>query len=724
MDFVESAKSQWSGRYSWGDENQSNQTINISGSALLTNYEQYMGSNTRILSANVLNEARFGYSRFYNSLGAISQGSVNIVDQLKLPNLVPGPPVTWGIPSVTFSDFSAFGDNSDGPYQNTNNTAQFIDNISWNKGKHSFKFGFEYDRQNFNQLGNQYSRGQYSYQPNATLSAPDPVTGKRTGGYAFAEFLLGYPFQSTVAVAAAYATFQRNMESAFVDDTWKVTPNLTLSLGLRYELTPPFTDTQNNLFIVHVPHIYTTPGAPPSNWPYFVRQGNCTDPYAANPPIAVRWTKTPVVCSNGLLPNQLMDTRHTDFAPRFGIAYSPDSKTVIRTGIGIFFSQDNSNSVFFDLARNLAVRNSNISTTGQGNVTYDSAFPSTSGATVSVGAPYAYSDNPLHHTPYSMQYLFNIQRQLGATWSVEAGYLGSVSHHLYGFWNQNEGIPSPIGNSASHLPFGDFTFIQSVEDMGNGEYNSFSLKVSKRFSAGISLITAFTHSVSIDDTSGIRIQGYDTLFPQNSYCIRCERGPSSFDARNRLVVSPLYELPIGTGKRLNINNSVANAVVGGWQVGGIFTLQSGTPQTIIIGGVDNSLTQNLGYDRPNSTGISSSLSNPNPNGWYNRAAFVEAPQGFFGNLGRDTAIAPGIFSINAEVHKNFRIKERHQVQFRAEAFNLLNHPNFGGPNGNILQGAAVPGAPAGTPHLGFGAINTLASGIPMRQLQLGLKYTF
>jgi len=726
MDFVESAKSQWSGRYSWGDENQSNQTINVSGSNLLINYEQYMGSNTRILSANVLNEARFGYTRFYNSLGAISQGTVNIVDQLKLPNLAAGPPVTWGIPSVTFSDFSAFGDNSDGPYQNSNNTTQFLDNLSWNKGKHSLKFGFEYDRQNFNQLGNQYSRGQYSFQANATESALDPVTNKRTGGYAFADFLLGYPFQSTVAVAAAYATFQRNTEAAFVDDTWKVTPKLTLSLGLRYELTPPFTDTQNNLFIVHVPQIYTTPGAPQSAWPYFVRQGNCTDPYTANPPIAVRWTKTPVVCSNGLLPNQLMATRHTDFAPRFGIAWSPDAKTVIRTGIGIFFSQDNSNSVYFDLARNLAVRNSNIATTGLGDVTYNTAFPSTSGATVPVGAPYAYSDNPLHHTPYSMQYLFNIQRQFGATWSVEAGYLGSVSHHLYGFWNQNEGIPSPIGTSASHLPFGDFTFIQSVEDMGNGEYNSFSLKISKRFSAGMSLLTAFTHGVSIDDTSGIRIQGYDTLFPQNSYCIRCERGPSSFDARNRLVVSPLYELPIGKGKPLNINNSVANAVIGGWQVGGIFTLQSGVPQTILIPGVDNSLTQNLGYDRPNSTGISSSLSNPTPNGWYNRAAFVEAPQGFFGNVGRDTAIAPGIFAVNAEVHKNFRIKETHQFQFRAEAFNLLNHPNFGGPSGNMFAGAPDPNAPnpATAPHLGFGVINTLATGIPMRQIQLGLKYTF
>ena len=726
MDFVESSKSQWSGRYSWGDENQANQTINVSGSNLLINYEQYMGSNTRILSANLLNEARFGYSRFYNALGATAQGTVNVVEQLKLPNLVPGPPVTWGIPSVTFAGdgFSAFGDNSDGPYQNQNNTAQFIDNLSWNKGKHSLKFGFEYDRQNFNQLGNQYSRGQYSYQNNATRNA---AYAQNTGD-AFAEFLLGVPFQTNIAVAAAEAHFQRNTYAAFVDDTWKITPKLTLSLGLRYELTPPFGDQITNLFIVHVPHIYMTPGAPQSDWPYFVRQGNCTDPYTANPPIAVRWTKTPAVCNNGLLPDRLMDTRHTDFAPRFGIAWSPDAKTVIRTGIGIFFSQDNSNSVFFDLARNLAVRNTNNADTGAATIggapfNFDTAFPSTSGATVPVGAPYAYSDNPNHHTPYSMQYLFNIQRQFGASWSLEAGYLGSVSHHLYGFMNQNEGIPSPTGKAADHLPFGDYTFIQSVEDMGNGEYNSLSLKVSKRFSAGMSLITAFTHGVSIDDTSGIRIQGYDTLFPQNSYCIRCERGPSSFDARNRLVVSPLYELPIGKGKPLNINNPVANAVIGGWQAGGIFTLQSGVPQTIIIGATDNSLTQS-GYDRPNSTGVSSSLSNPTPNGWYNRAAFVEAPLGQFGNVGRDTAIAPGIFAINAEVHKNFRIKETHQLQFRAEAFNVLNHPNFGGPNGNILAGAAVAGAPANAPHLGFGTISTLAAGIPMRQLQLGLKYTF
>jgi hypothetical protein len=726
MDFVESAKSQWSGRYSWGADDQSDQTINASGSKTTVGYEQYMGSNNRILSANIVNEARYGYSRFFNAQTALGAFSTDYVTQLNLPNLKASDPVTWGIPSVGLTNYSGFGDNSDGPYQNKNNTTQFLDNVTWNKGKHTFKFGFEYDRQNYDQFGNQYSRGQYSFQPNTTWN---PTT--HAGGDSFAEFLLGNIYQSTLALQAAAADFQRNNFAAFVDDTWKVTPKLTISLGLRWELVPPFTDLTNNLFIVYVPHNYITPNAPKSDWPYFVRQGSCQDAYAGPPPIAIRWNlkasaglETPVTCSNGLLPNQLMQTRYNDFAPRLGIAYSLDSKTVIRAGFGRFFSQDNANSPYFDLGRNLAARNSTIADTGTANVGYNNAFPASGGSTVSVGPPYAYSDNPAHHTANTFQYLFNIQRQFGDTWAVEAGYLGSVSHHMAGFWNQNEGIPSPIGTAVSHLPFGDYGFIQTVEDMANGEYNSLAVKVTKRYSAGLNLTAAYTHAVAIDDSSAIRIQGYDTLFPQNSYCIRCERGLSSFDTRDRLVVAPLYELPIGKGKRLNIRNSVANAIVGDWQIGGIITLQSGIPQNITSSG-DRSNTQS-GYDRPDSTGVSSALDNPTPAGWYNRAAFVQNQFGFFGNVGRDTATAPGVFAINAEVHKNFRMpyNEHHQVQFRAEAFNLLNHPNWGGPSGNILQGAVSPGQPATAPHVGFGAINSLAFGIPMRQLQLGLKYTF
>jgi hypothetical protein len=433
----------------------------------------------------------------------------------------------------------------------------------------------------------------------------------------------------------------------------------------------------------------------------------------------------PVNCSNGLLPDALMKTPYKNFAPRLGIAYALDSKTVIRTGVGIFYAQDNSNSTFFDLARNLAVRNSNFATTGKADLTYANAFPASGGALVHVSSPYAYSVNPGHRTAYTMQYLFNIQRQLGNTWAVEAGYLGSVSHHLAGFWNQNEGIPSPTGTAASHLPFADYGFIQTVEDMGNAEYNSFALKVTKRFSQGFSLTTAYTHAISIDDTSGIRVQGYDTLFPQNSYCIRCERGPSSFDTRNRLVVAPLYELPIGKGKMLNINNRLVDAIVGGWQAGGIMTLQSGIPVSLTIGGADRSNTQST-YDRPDATGQASAASNQSTAGWWNRGAYVENAAGAFGNVGRDTAIAPGLFSINAEVHKNWRMpyNEHHQVQLRVEAFNVLNHPNFGEPNANILQGSQIAGQPATAPHAGFGVISGLLSGVPMRQLQLGLKYTF
>ena len=157
---------------------------------------------------------------------------------MNLPNLPAGPGVTWGIPNVTFNEggYAGFGDNSDGPYQNQNNTTQFLDNISWNKGKHSFKFGFEYDRQNFNQIRQPVHSRPVRLQ--CLLNRTDRIQreGNTGTGDAFAEFLLGDIYQPTVAVAAAQAAFQRNNEYAFIDDTWKVTSKLTLSIGLRYEL--------------------------------------------------------------------------------------------------------------------------------------------------------------------------------------------------------------------------------------------------------------------------------------------------------------------------------------------------------------------------------------------------------------------------------------------------------------------------------------------------------
>ena len=175
---------------------------------------------------------------------------------------------------------------------------------------------------------------------------------------------------------------------------------------------------------------------------------------------------------------------------------------------------------------------------------------------------------------------------------------------------------------------------------------------------------------------------------------------------------------------LNIDNKFLNAVVGGWQTGGILTLQSGVPGTLTIGGIDNASTDEGGYARPSAFGTSPYLSNPTPSRYLNLAAFYEAPAGQFGNVGRNTIEGPGIFNIDFQVHKEFRMpySEHHILQFRLEAFNVLNHPNWAMPNLNILSGATQVGMPATDAHQGFGVSTGTATS--MRQVQLGLKYSF
>ena len=186
----------------------------------------------------------------------------------------------------------------------------------------------------------------------------------------------------------------------------------------------------------------------------------------------------------------------------------------------------------------------------------------------------------------------------------------------------------------------------------------------------------------------------------------------------------LYDLPVGHGRALNITNRVADTVIGGWQTGGILTLQSGAPANLGIGGIDNASTAAGGYDRPNATGTSPYLDNPTPSRYWNPDAFVEAPPGQFGNVGRNAIIGPGIIGLDAEVHKLFQMpyKEGHRLQFRFEAFNVCNHPNWGMPQLNILAGAARPGLPSTAAHQNFGVVSSITGA--MRQLQLGLKYSF
>ncbi len=714
-DYNESSASQWMGRYNWGDDTQSTQGIGLAGQKVLTNYKQWGVSNTRTLSPALVNEARFGYTKFFNSVGTLSAYTNNVVDDIGIPNQSAGDPITWGIPNVVFNGggFTAIGDANDGPFAIDDNNLQLVDKLTWIRGKHTVGFGAEYDRQHFNEVGNQFSRGVFTFQANATKNPVD-----NSGGYAFAEFLLGRMFVSTNAAAVADAKFVRNVFHAFVDDSWKMTSKVTLLLGVRYELTPPFTNTLGNYFTVAIPHIDFTPNQPEANWPYFVRQPGCTDPYEG---LSIRWTSTKAVCGGGMN-NNLRETKYTNFAPRIGATYALNDRTVIRSGVGLYYMEDIANAEYFDMARNIAAR-IDLTTTPANPITWANAVPGGSGVIVQVPPPFAWAAAYDHATPRSWQYLVNVERQLGTNWAVELGYLGSQSRHLYGFQNINQAAPGPLDSINSRRPYANYGVLSYVNDTFRGHYNAGSVKVTRRYGDGLSLTTSYTLAKSMDNASGTRTQGLDTLFPQDSSCLECEMGLSSFDVRHRWVLGAVYELPFGSGKRVNISNAVADAILGGWQWSTNSTIQSGVPQTLTIG-INNAGTNNPLPDRPSYSGTGDGYaSNPSPSRWYDPASFIVAPQGTFGNVGRNTMITPHLQSIDMALAKRFAFGQSgHALQFRFEAFNVFNHPVWGAPNGNILAGPAFPGAPANAAHQGSGVITSTA--LPMRQIQFGLKYSF
>jgi len=712
MDFVESSKSQWNARYSWGDENQLSEFLKLNGEAVITNFNQYMATNTRVLSNTMVNEVRFGYTQFYNTAGPELAFTRDVVGELKIPGLASGPPVQWGIPNISLQGvYSGFGNGSEGPYENNNSALQIIENLSWVRGKHSFKFGGEVRNDHYNQIGNQFPRGQFTFQRNATNNLT--VSG-RTGD-PFADFLLGETFQAEAAVSIADAKFRSTGFAFYFDDTWKVTQKVTLNFGLRYELTPPWEDQTGTLFNGIVPFdVRTTIAAPNvanrAEYPFFQRQGaarqNCYEG------ISLRWPDIATRC-DGALGNRLVGVDKNDFAPRLGITWAVADKWVIRTGAGYFYSQDTGNPRF-DMARNLAGRLRDNSRTDFPQLTWANALGSIAGGVANVFRPYTFANPYDRRTPITAQYMFNVQRELPSQTLLEIGYLGSVSRHLESLRAVNEAIPADprVDRRAvfERSPFPNFGRIQLIDNGGNGNYNALSAKLTRRFSQGLYYQMGYTYSKSIDTATAIRNQGGDTLFPQNSYCRSCEKARSSHDNRQRFGTSALWELPFGKGRRFAVENPVANTLAGGWQISSFFVLQTGFPQTL-TNGQDASNTGAF-FDRPNTNGTDAKLprGQQDPQRFFVTSTLSPNAPGTHGNVGRNTLTAPGIIGWDFSALKNFYLfSEGRYLQFRFEAFNFANHANWGNANGNVTSG-------------GVGTITGTRGN--MRNLQFALKLVF
>ena len=327
------------GRYSYAKENEVFPALKLNGTKLDTRVHQVALGNTWTLSSTVVNEFRFGYNYFFNTFGRELAFERDVVKELNIPGISLNPPEAWGIPSIGITGFSGFGDSTEGPYTNRNHAFEFTDNLSWIRGRHSFKVGGSIRFDMYNQVGNQFARGNFQFQNIAT-------------GYAFADFLLGYPQQTESAVALAVTKFRALSQAYYFTDTWRIRSNMTLDLGLRYEYTPPWLDKNGTLMNADIPCHDTTPNVQNrACHPTLVRIGS-GDVYEDT---VLRFAPNIQVARDGRLGDRLVFDDKKNFAPRIGWAWNPSEKWSFRAGTGIFYMQDTGNPRF-DMARNLSGR--------------------------------------------------------------------------------------------------------------------------------------------------------------------------------------------------------------------------------------------------------------------------------------------------------------------------------------------------------------------------------
>jgi Carboxypeptidase regulatory-like domain len=659
-----------------------------------TDVHQLVLANTRTIGSNKVNDVRVGYGYLKNAHISPRANTVNVVKELGI-NLPSDNPLYWGVPNIGISGLAGLGEESDAPFINDDKTIQVVDNFSWIVGKHAFKFGGELRHVIYDQIGGVVTRGRFAFDGRYTQDPLAPAASR--GGSAMADFLLGHFNRSEGQVGAPIANFRSNYVAMYVQDNWKVTNTVSVNYGVRWEYDQPFYD--KNDAIVNIDFKWDN-----SAEPVFVRAGT-GDPYEGNP--AFRLAPDVQYVRDGRFGRGAYRSDFNDVAPRLGIVWAITPKTVLRTGGGIYYVRDIGNAVF-DVVRNapFTIRRDEPAESFRPNLSFEQPFARTGAPTFILANQW---DEP---SSYITQWSFGFQREVMGNMSAEATYFGSAGVHLRRLMSYNNPEPSQLPNSNNARPFPKFGSIQVMSAPGHSNYHALLLKVQRRFSNGLSFLSSFSYGKSIDNGSGIRTSDGDSLTPSNNYDLELERGLSAYDFRRRWTTSWLWELPIGKDRRWLNTNTAIDLVLGGWQLGGILTLQDGFPFTVSCG--PGNIQNGGGICYPDATGIDWRLSGDDRSRtrWFNTEAFVDRnPAGGpfrYGTVARNSLIGPGIVSLDASLNKRFQLKES-AVEFRVEVFNLPNHPIWN-----------QPGSQLRTPN--FGVINSTR--MDSRQIQLGLKYVF
>ncbi len=701
IDWNQSANSRWFFRYSHANElayipNGTTLPPN-QGNNVDVKVRQGVMSYTRVFSANKVNDARFGVSRLEAGNIQTNAFGRNWVQELNIPDVSRDFPLYYGVPFFQINGFASSGDCNDCPFVNWDTIIQFKDDFSWNRGRHSFKLGTDIRRTRFNQIGAVVPRGRFTWDGRYTQN-PTVANAAAATGYSLADFLLGMMSNTEGQVGAPIANFRTHYLAFYFQDTWKITPKLTLNWGLRWEDEPPYYDKHDA--IVNIDFRWDH-----SLEPTFVRLGS-GDPLAGNPQFPpgpdIKYVR------DGRFGRRAGVNDANDFGPRLGVAYSLTPKTVIRTGAGIYYVRDIGNAVF-DVVRNIpfTIRRNEPANQFQPNQFWDRPF-------TQLGAPtFLLINQHGERTSYVGQWSFGVQRQIAGATSAEITYLGSSGVKLRRLSEYNRAEPG-VGDQTARRPFPKFGVFQNMYAPSHSHYHGLQAKLQHRSKGGLTTFLSYAYSKSIDNGSGIRTTDGDPLTPSNAYNLRLDTGLSAFDFRQRFTASWVYELPFGKGKRfLGSAPRGVDAVLGGWQINGILTFQDGFPATATCG--PGNIQNGGGGCYPDNLGVNPNLPDDQQlrTRFFNTDAFVDRLPGGaqfrYGNSARNTIIGPGISSFDFSAIKNFRFTERTGLEFRTEFFNLPNHPIFGQPGTQLRTST-------------YGVIT--GTRLDSRQIQFGLKFSF
>ncbi len=612
-------------------------------------------SDTHIFRPNLLNDFRIGFSRF-DLNAAPKDMNINSAQALGIPGVNEAlPPFSGGMPAIRPAGYAFLGANTPIPSISQNTNYQLSDNLTYIRGKHSLKFGFQTIRRHLNFFESQDpARGFFAFNPEFTNNA------NGAGGNSIASLLLGFPQQITRATLFGTFGLRAWEHSLYVQDDFRVSRRLTLNLGLRYELFLPLTEAAGRLANFNFS---------PTNPAVDLIPARGGDKYAGR------------------------SVDKNNFAPRVGLAYqlTNSGRTVVRASYGLHYV-----SVHYAgqgaLGRNVPFMP--IQNFLPGNITvgrnltdgipiptgavFDTAEKLQAGAAAgAVGTVQAVDRQT--KISYAPQWSFNIQHELRPGSLLDVGYVGTRGLHLFSSYNLNQAQPG-TGSIASRRPLQPISNIANVNFLGYygaSTYHGLQSKFTQQFNNGINILAVYTWSKSIDDSiSGSsgqnnRVGGYQDINNR-----RAARGPSTFDIAHRFVLSGAYELPFGKGKRFASGGGVTDKIIGGWQLTTITTLQTGLPFTPTMAA--NGLNNGGAYQLPNRIGEGSLPKDSRTiQRYFDTSAFVAPPALQYGNTGINILRGPGFSSVDFAAHKNFALwNETSRLQLRLEAFNAFNNANF------------------------------------------------